>query len=541
MDRRPAHTSPPRPHLSPKRARVHPLPWDGGPQADRFAFIFARLVGSDAEVLLRGGERYGGVFHAASLSDGVVLRYARPLTTARHASADVLPYLVVPLSEVLDVRARNVSLTDAAAGVAPGASQSSTVSTDREIRAARGANDQPAHRELVAWEPDGAAPGNGDGLALGAAARWDQFEVNERQFGVRTTYHEEHYTTRLERERFTRQQIEQAQRLAAEIEGKATDNPHLAEERAQVASASGNNDDDEEARYGAVQRLQSSSAEHLPQLLDAEYKRCLRLKPRRRPDEPRNGPLPQPPSGSASPATATGGSAGGLTPNSSLASGLDTLHLDTTIPRVEESTVQRLHEFKAARRSVTGAREQETDQLRKFSAEMERKASSGNLRSLARSGSTNSLPASESGAAATTTTKKGLNPNAAEFTLSTPPPPPPPAAELVAPPPPPMPMPSYEMMSSAPRGRGGRGRGRGGGHHAPYAHPTHRYPAFYPNMPLYSGPVPYGYPMPYGAPLPPPPPPNMPYGSHPMYMAAAYPGMPFPPPPPPPPPPPGTP
>lgn len=58
---------------------------------------------------------------------------------------------------------------------------------------------------------------------------WDQFEINKTLFGVESTFDEELYTTKLERGPQMRERERDAWRIAREIEGQNTRNPHLAE------------------------------------------------------------------------------------------------------------------------------------------------------------------------------------------------------------------------------------------------------------------------------------------------------------------------
>lgn len=60
---------------------------------------------------------------------------------------------------------------------------------------------------------------------------WNQFEVNETLFGVKSTFDEELYTTKLERGPKMRDLEREAMRLAREIEGEETLDLHLAEVR----------------------------------------------------------------------------------------------------------------------------------------------------------------------------------------------------------------------------------------------------------------------------------------------------------------------
>lgn len=58
---------------------------------------------------------------------------------------------------------------------------------------------------------------------------WDQFEVNETLFGVKSTFNEDLYTTKLERGPQMREVEREALRIAREIEGEETYDLHLAE------------------------------------------------------------------------------------------------------------------------------------------------------------------------------------------------------------------------------------------------------------------------------------------------------------------------
>ena len=94
--------------------------------------------------------------------------------------------------------------------------------------------------------------GGGSKNATGGA-RFDQFKVNEEKFGLKATFDESQYTTSLDAKAFTKEQIDAADRLAAEIKAmegtEFGNNPHVRDERGQAVSA---DDDDEEALYSAV-------------------------------------------------------------------------------------------------------------------------------------------------------------------------------------------------------------------------------------------------------------------------------------------------
>lgn len=58
---------------------------------------------------------------------------------------------------------------------------------------------------------------------------WDQFEANEALFGVKSTFDEELYTTKLEKGPQMKELEKEAWRIAREIEGEKTQDIHLAE------------------------------------------------------------------------------------------------------------------------------------------------------------------------------------------------------------------------------------------------------------------------------------------------------------------------
>ena len=147
-----------------------------------------------------------------------------------------------------------------------------TVATPSAFRidnAISGAGSQPVQRALERWQPDPAptaaatntrmsgslehslSEGAGGGGA-GAGGQWDQFAVNERKFGVKSSYSEEIYTTKLDRSHPDfEKKYKQAETIAREIEGKGSLNPHIQEERNQKVDDSGI---DEEDKYAGVIR-----------------------------------------------------------------------------------------------------------------------------------------------------------------------------------------------------------------------------------------------------------------------------------------------
>lgn len=79
---------------------------------------------------------------------------------------------------------------------------------------------------------------------------WDQFKVNEEKFGVESTYDEHLYTTRIDTSaKDYQERLQRAERLAREIEGQASTDRHVLEERGAQVDDSGM---DEEDKYSGV-------------------------------------------------------------------------------------------------------------------------------------------------------------------------------------------------------------------------------------------------------------------------------------------------
>ncbi|KZV87183.1 hypothetical protein EXIGLDRAFT_208313 [Exidia glandulosa HHB12029] len=151
------------------------------------------------------------------------------------------------------------------APAANGSASSDAFRTDTEI-SQTGAG-QRGQRDLQAWQAptdtsySQTLSGNGsaaqkDDATFGPGASstggsWDQFVANEQMFGVTTSFDEDVYTTKLDRNGPDFKERERkAQQIANEIMGTAAANPHIAEERNQ-ADDSGVNEED---KYGAVVR-----------------------------------------------------------------------------------------------------------------------------------------------------------------------------------------------------------------------------------------------------------------------------------------------
>ncbi|KXS20989.1 hypothetical protein M427DRAFT_349998 [Gonapodya prolifera JEL478] len=220
--------------------------------------LLALLVGMGlhVDVTTTDGSVYSGIFHASRPDDlGICLKMATRVPQdpqAKHATAPLIRELIITGKDVLMVTARNVDI--------PGLEKDDSFLTDTAISSSALQASSSAQRELKPWVPpsidssDLTIPGSSadDDLLTSPSAtsptaqtRWDQFAVNERLFGVTTDYQEELYTTKLDKSKpdFKKRESEAA-RIASEIQGQTTANPHLAEERGQAVQEA--NEDEEE-------------------------------------------------------------------------------------------------------------------------------------------------------------------------------------------------------------------------------------------------------------------------------------------------------
>lgn len=139
--------------------------------------------------------------------------------------------------------------------------------TDGDIASASKVDDRFTHERALQRFDDfhplqnekGGAVGELDDMSSTDKKRWDQFEENERLFGITTSFDEHEYTTKINTHdpNFHKRRAH-AERLAAEIEGRESSNPHIREERGlPVLDTHG----DEEDRYSGVRRQSAPGSE----------------------------------------------------------------------------------------------------------------------------------------------------------------------------------------------------------------------------------------------------------------------------------------
>lgn len=249
-----------------------PAPFPGVSSAAVSSMLHV-LLAKDVTLATVDGATHTGLFAGTEHApDGtrLVLNYAsstgqkdgRTLGSATEKRGDVARKFSVNVKDVVAMNAagamNSVGKTDAVAG---GASVKSGFATDGEITRGTGG----VGRQLQRFD-DFSDLRSGEGVRGGAtldqqtfgdiangrpAKKWDQFQVNEDKFGVKTSFDEGEYTTKIDTRdaKFAERQKEAA-RLASEIEAKQSDNVHIRSERNQDIPQ----DFDEEALHSGVQR-----------------------------------------------------------------------------------------------------------------------------------------------------------------------------------------------------------------------------------------------------------------------------------------------
>lgn len=232
---------------------------------DRMLFLLTKLKDHEVKVTVKTGAQYSGVLIGADPRNndiGATLKSVKLLksgfgdTEEKSKEGEFVgggkdKIMVFEQKDVVDIAAQNINLgvdTPTSSSQQNGISGGFKTDTDISGNAAH------RERELHRWQSD--SPANVViGLEDGASGSWNQFEANERLFGVKSDFDENIYTTKLDRSHpeYQRRAAEAA-RIAAEIEAQSASglNSHIAEERGIVVP-----DDsgmDEEDKYSGVQR-----------------------------------------------------------------------------------------------------------------------------------------------------------------------------------------------------------------------------------------------------------------------------------------------
>ncbi|EMS62163.1 hypothetical protein TRIUR3_01301 [Triticum urartu] len=190
-------------------------------------------------------------------SAGIILKMAQPIKDTSVGgqinTSDVVrkpETMIIPAQELVQVFAKDVTLGGDELPKGPVHDKRKDLMIDSAISRSH----FPEERELERWAPD---EGDSDCIELEKFDRkghrsWDQFETNAALFGVKSTFNEDLYTTKLERGPHMRELEKHASRIAREIEGEDTEDLHLAEERGLYLDE--DLEHDEEIKYSAVRR-----------------------------------------------------------------------------------------------------------------------------------------------------------------------------------------------------------------------------------------------------------------------------------------------
>ncbi|XP_020533952.1 polyadenylate-binding protein-interacting protein 3 isoform X3 [Jatropha curcas] len=233
-----------------------------GSPRDRLIYLSTCLIGHLVEVHLKNGSIYSGTCYTTNVEKefSIVLRMARLIKDVpfRGQKAETLSKapsktFIIHGREVAQLIAKDVSVTMDGMNRDFQNEKQQEIIIDSLISQSRHSEFE---RELGRWVPDEDAPQCPELENIFDAPwnswGWDQFETNEMLFGVKSTFDEELYTTKLERGPQTRELEKEAMRIAREIEGEDTQDLHLAEERG--IHLHENFDIDEETRFSSVYR-----------------------------------------------------------------------------------------------------------------------------------------------------------------------------------------------------------------------------------------------------------------------------------------------
>ncbi|KAK4349825.1 hypothetical protein RND71_029138 [Anisodus tanguticus] len=232
------------------------------PSHDRLVHFSSCLLGHQVEVQMMDGSVFSGIFHATNADKdfGIILKMAHLIKDGSQGRKDTpeslikppTKTLIIPGKELVQVIAKGVPATIDVFSAEMLREKQQELLTDSCISQSWHGE---VERQLERWVPDDDAlecP-ELDNIFDGHWNRgWDQFEANETLFGVKSTFNEELYTTKLDKGPQMRALEKEALRIAREIEGEETCDLHLAEERG--IQLHGNLEVDEETRFSAVVR-----------------------------------------------------------------------------------------------------------------------------------------------------------------------------------------------------------------------------------------------------------------------------------------------
>lgn len=264
---------------------------------ERFLHLCISMIGQTVTLTQTNGLVLEGIFHTFAPFENQpkdvkniyviqACKMVKPPTDASESTFENGATVLVPASKVASVHVKSMRLDAANAaekGVASGAPDD-MFQTDSQISGGKGGSDllvaagsewtsagaggdaleaaglpsrnnssSSGGSEALNWRSkkaptSGGAGGGVSGNMDESIGDWDQFAANQEKFGVKTSFDENLYTTKLDRDKIDQAKFKEAERIAREIESQATTNIHLAEERNQKLAL----DFDEEDLYSGV-------------------------------------------------------------------------------------------------------------------------------------------------------------------------------------------------------------------------------------------------------------------------------------------------
>lgn len=265
----------------PGKSNFNRMTTSGGvesPSRDRLVYMTTCLIGHQVEVQVIDGSVFSGIFHATNAEKdfGIILKMARVTKNGssrgqKNISDSVQKppskTLIIPAKDLVQIVAKSVSVTrDGLMNEL----QHDDIMIDSSISQSRHVD---LERELEPWVPDDdnlECPELDNTFDRHWNRGWDQFEANATLFGVKSTFNEDFYTTKLDRGPQMREIEREASRIAREIENEDTLDLHLAEERG--IRFHDKFDLDEETKYSSVYRgvVDDSGYDENEDILDSQ-------------------------------------------------------------------------------------------------------------------------------------------------------------------------------------------------------------------------------------------------------------------------------
>eukprot|EP01038_Epipyxis_sp_PR26KG_P006814 gene6814-9330_t len=205
--------------------------------------LLQSMIGTEVDVDHVDGRKFHGVFYTATPFRDMEHQYVTKSSVeikGGETGIEPLSTLAFGANAVVTVRTAKLDLNAKAS--------TSEFQTDSNIR-----NQDLTHlnnRQLQQVATDWLDPGTNTSLGLNNNEKWDQFEANRKLFNVKSTWDENIYTKKLDRNKFTADQVAHAEKMAKLIEGTTSSNIHMQEERGQMFER----EIDEEDLYSGVLR-----------------------------------------------------------------------------------------------------------------------------------------------------------------------------------------------------------------------------------------------------------------------------------------------